>query len=171
MAKLTGSNFHWLGDNDAQRHGDLCAHGHVRLEFDGGVIEDDCTISASALQFLRTLQEDHVAIYDDEQMMPCCGHFMVPSDDKTSVYISGCPYGTDFDVRHEAGAVVIGTREAEYHLDPGEYRAAVLAFAEQVEAFYRASPPRSLDERDQFSRDGYEAFWCEWRRLKQAAKR
>lgn len=140
----------------------------MRLEFDGGVIEDDFTASASALQFLRTLQEDHVAIYDDEQMMPCCGHFMVSSDDKASVYISGCPNGTDFDVRREAGAVVICTREAKYHLDPSEYRAAVLTFVEQVETFYRESPPRDLDGRDQFSRDGYEAFWCEWRRLKQA---
>ena len=170
MICLTVSNFYWLGDTPEQQCTDLCAHGHLRFAFPGIVLEDDCTVSASAMQFLRTLTEDHIAKYDDEQMMPCCGHFMIPSDDKTRVTITGCPNGTDFDVLHRGDSVIIRTKTAEYPLDPSEYPTAVLALVEQVEAFYQESPLRALDTHDQFSRDGYDAFWHEWYDRKRQTK-
>ena len=95
---------------------------------------------------------------------------MVASADGQTVYIGGCANGTDFDVLHRDGAVVIRTKEEEFCLPPHEYRTAVLRFAAQVEDFYTQSPPRALARHDQFAKNGYAAFWREWSWRKTAAE-
>lgn len=37
------------------------------------VITDCCTVSAAALQLLKTIDDDHLLPSENQQMLPCCG--------------------------------------------------------------------------------------------------
>ena len=86
---------------------------------------------------------------------------MIPSEDKTTVSISGCSNGIDFNIIHEDDHITVVTADnAEYHIPFEEYKNAVISFAEQVMDFYKTNPPRAFN--DDFDRDGYGAFVTEW---------
>ena len=76
--------------------------------------EYDATISATALYLLKTLTENHI-INTDNQMLPCCGHLMIPKETLDNVTILGCPNGIDWSVIHDENSVILeledGTRE------------------------------------------------------------
>lgn len=153
----------WICDNPDDPN-DLCLHGHVRAEIGERVLEDDGTVSATALYLLKTLTEDKLMAPHDIQMIPCCGHFMIANDDLTNVTILGCDKGTDWSTIHTADGVKIilpTGEETEISLD--EYKAEVLAFADSIEAFYQSCTPKNLPK-DEFVRNGYIAFWNEWHR-------
>ena len=44
-----------------------------------------------------------------------------------------------------------------------EYREEVIRFTDLIEDYYRTCPPKVLPK-DEFDRNGYLAFWNEWRR-------
>lgn len=47
-----------------------------------------------------------------------------------------------------------------------EYREEVFRFADEVEAFYNQCYPKVLPN-DEYTQDGYTAFWNEWHRRRQ----
>lgn len=165
---IDAHGFHWI-DGSADDPQDLCLHGHAVAKIGDAVLEYDCTVSATALRLLKTLAEDHVFCGDDQQMLPCCGHFLVPNDDLTNVgYIGGCTNGVDWSVLHEGGMIKIVLEDGRTEtVDPCAYREAVFRFADKVEAFYHTCTPRVLPE-DEFERNGYIAFWNEWNRRRHA---
>ena len=115
------------------------------------------------LYLLKTLTEDHI-IYEDEQLLPCCGHFYVPDAGLENVVIIGCPNGIDWTVRHRGEEVVLTLESgAETAISLEEYRQEVYRFADKIEEYYRSCSPKIMPE-DPFSRDGYTAFWNEWHR-------
>ncbi len=125
-------------------------------------------IDATALQLLKSLTADHT-LNNDSQMLPCCGHFLVPDEAGETVYISGCPYGEDWTVRHVDEAVELILEDGyTVTVSLEEYRREVLAFVRKIEDFYNAAPPRPLPE-DDFARKGYQSFWREWHRRKEQA--
>ena len=162
---IEATRLHWLNDDGADDPTDLCLHGHVIARFGSAVLEDDCTVSTTALRLLKTLEEDHPYRGDDEQMLPCCGHFLVPSDDlQTVTYIGGCFNGTDWALLHDEGYIRIVLADGrEFSIDPDEYRAEVFRFADAIKAYYDSCLPKILPN-DEFSRNGYIAFWNEWQR-------
>ena len=159
--KIDVTDFEWIdGPEDDPK--DLCLHGKVTAYIGDEILEDHGTISASALYLLRSLTQDHKT-GEENQMIPCCGHFMVANDDLTEVWISGCPYGTDWLVEQVSGGVKITTDSGKETFVPmDEYRAEVFRFADKVEAYYKACLPKK--PHDEFSRNGYTAFWNEWHR-------
>jgi hypothetical protein len=84
---------------------------------------------------------------------------------------TGCNVGVNPDVIHSAGMVTIrGEDGNEATVTEIEWRDAVVAFVDTVQAFYDASPPREpLD--DDFEDAGWLAFWQEWRERRAAALR
>ena len=93
MFQIDVTELEWIkGPEDDPE--DLCLHGKVTARIGDEVLEDHGTVSASALYLLRSLTEDHET-GQENQMIPCCGHFLVANEDLTEVWISGCPYGTD----------------------------------------------------------------------------
>ena len=86
LFKICIEDLYWI-DGSKDNPDDLCLHGKMytvigeqKLVHDGSV-----TVSASALYFLKTLTEDHI-INKDNQMMPCCGHMIIPNEDgKTAI--------------------------------------------------------------------------------------
>ena len=142
---------------------DLCCHGKVTAQIGSETIQDDGTVSATALYLLRSLTEDHQWKEGlDNQMIPCCGHFLIANEDLTQVTVLGCPNGTDWKVEHVPNGVNLITESGNVTFVPiEEYREEVYRFADKVEAFYRQCTPKLLPS-DIFARNGYAAFWNEW---------
>lgn len=158
-------NLRWIdGGRDGRE--DLCAHGDVTVLVGDMTLYDTCCASASAMRMLRTLSDAHAIEKSDtgQQMLPCCGFNLYADESLETVYISGCMYGVDYAVRHLGETVVIEAEDGrQYAVLFEDYRREVLNFARQVEAFYNQCPPRILPD-DDFDRNGYIAFWNEWKR-------
>ena len=155
----------WLDGPGDDPH-DLCLHGEVTVQAGAYFFAYCCCASAAALRMLQTLSEDHLCRDTDngEQMLPCCGHFLIADEALENVYIDCCDNGVDYAVIHQGDAVELIAGDGEKFLvDLRDYRRQVLAFARQVEDFYRRSSPKVIPE-NEFDRNGYLTFWKEWRR-------
>lgn len=155
-------NFTWICglEDDTE---DLCLHGHVTVKIGKTVMEYDGTVSATALYLLKTLTNDKIMSEYDIQMVPCCGHFLIANQDLSEVTISGCDDGLDWSTEHEGDGVRITLPSGESQwVDFYSYRYQVLRFTEKVEGYYRSCQPKKIPE-DEFERNGYLAFWNEWR--------
>ena len=143
--KLNASEFEWItGLQDDPE--DLCLHGKVTVIIGSETIETACTVSAAALYLLKSLSEDR-DFGQDNQLFPCCGHFLIPNADLSAVTIIGCDTGADLKITHESGTVRIVTESGRETAVPyGKYRAEVLAFADQVKAFYDSCSPKKVPE-------------------------
>lgn len=159
--KLFAENLHFLGDTPKEQATDLCVHGTPVFELDGVLITEgtDWCVSASAFRFLQTLSENHFC-GGEEQLFPCCGHVLIPSEDLQTVSIGGCPNGIDFDIVHENGNVLLLIDGVCHTVPYEEYREAVLAYARQIESFFHESPPREFD--DAYDKNGFTAFCNQW---------
>lgn len=161
--KIKADNFEWIGGvkDDPQ---DRCLHGHVTVQFGDTVLEDIGTVSATALYLLKTLTEDKIVTRHDIQMIPCCGHFLIANRDLTEVQISGCDNGTDWTTIHEGNSVrfILASGQEEV-VSLREYQYEVLAFAKSVKRFYDSCTPKEIPT-DEFTCNGYTAFWNEWKR-------
>lgn len=161
--KIKADDFAWIGGagDDPQ---DLCLHGHVTVRFGDAVLKEHGTVSATALYLLKTLREDKIMAPHEIQMIPCCGHTLIANGDLTEVQISGCDSGMDWSTVHEGNAVrLILPSGQEETVTLRDYRCEVLSFAEKVKRFYDSCTPKELPG-NTFDRNGYLAFWNEWRR-------
>lgn len=162
MFSITLNRFYWI-DDSADNTDDLCLHGDVIVNIGDERFEESCTISATALYLLKTLTENHV-IHEDNQMLPCCGHFYMPNDTNDTVHISGCPNGIDWSVMRIGDDIEITTEQGIKTLVAlSEYQKTVYNFADEVQSIYEQCSPKKIPEND-FERKGYVAFWNEWLR-------
>ena len=69
--KNHAADFQWINGHEDEPQ-DLCLHGHVTVQIGDTVLEDDGTVSATALYLPKTLTEDKVVAECDIQMIPCC---------------------------------------------------------------------------------------------------
>ncbi len=163
---LTLTDLHWLTDGEEATH-DCCLHGTVELMLSGTEIRQQATVSAMALFLLRSLTEDRPYPSDENQLIPCCGFFIIPQEEGEGAYVLGCSNGIDLEIEHRDGMVYLNLPGVSDALVPYEdYRRVVLSFVEQVEAFYAASEKKTLDATD---REGWMTFQREWNRRKAIA--
>lgn len=159
---IDAQELYWV-NGSADDPNDLCLHGRTVAVIGDETFEYNATVSASALYLLKSLTEDHI-IYHDNQLLPCCGFFLIASEDLTKVDISGCPNGIDWSVIHEGDKVKLITEtEKTIYVTQEEYRDEVFAFTDKIEAFYNKCQPKILPD-DPFDKNGYVAFWNEWHR-------
>lgn len=159
MFKLEILDKYWLPGQPEET--DLCVHGNVRICIGNAVLEDDVSLSASALHLLRSVTQDHVP---DEfaKLFPTDGFCWTP-DGQGSIYLGGCPNG-GFDgcVTHEGDVVCIALENLPpVRIPSEEYRAEVLGFADKVEDFFRQSKSKRVS--DELDKLWYPLFWDEWR--------
>lgn len=108
--KLDVADLAWIaGAKDDPQ--DYCLHGRATAIIGSRALTYDCTVSAAALYLLKTLTEDHI-LGEDNQLFPCCGHFLVANDGLTNVTIIGCDSGVDWSVFHEEQHVRLSWRTA-----------------------------------------------------------
>ena len=152
----------WL-NGAADDPGDLCLHGQATVRIGERTLSYDATVSAAALYLLKTVTEDHI-IHEDNQLLPCCGFFMIPNRDLTDVRIVGCDGGVDWTVLHDGDLIRLVLEDGyEITVAAQEYKAEVFRFADRIEAFYSRCSPKILPE-DEWERSGAIAFCREWRR-------
>lgn len=160
LFSIDATDFEWI-DGSKDYSEDLCLHGHAIVCIGKCKIEYDATISATALYLLKTLTENHL-INTDNQMLPCCGHFMIPNETLDNVTLLGCPNGIDWSVIHDGNSVILeledGTRE---YVSIAAYEREVFRFADKIETFYKSCTPKKVPA-DEFECNGYIAFWNEW---------
>jgi hypothetical protein len=150
---------------------DLCAHGCVYVKIGSEVLSNEhsgsVTVSAAALFLLRTLKAGYNKGQYDSPLIPCCGHLLTANENSCSVDVSGCPFGIDWTIaRIEDGNIRHSTEAGQFALVSNEiYRQIVFEFADRVEDFYKMSLPKSIPS-DAFERNGYLAFWREWRAMR-----
>ncbi len=162
MFQINVDNLGWI-DNMENNCEDLCLHGHVVAYIGNKKLEYNATVSATALYLLKSLTEDHI-IYEDNQMLPCCGFFLIADSTLENVTISGCPNGIDWSVIHKGEYIELILEDGPKTIVPiKEYQNTVFQFADKIEAFYQSSPTRILPS-NKFDRNGYIAFWNEWHR-------
>ena len=157
----------WISETDTQT--DLCAHGQLKVVIGNEIIVDqnensEWTISATALLLLRTLERNHTKENPvGDQLIPCCGHFLVFDNDMDEVYIGSCPSGIDWELKHKNGTVTLKTENGiETEIDFTHYKSQVLEFVDKVEKFYKDSIEKEIPK-DDFDKTGYLQFWKEWR--------
>lgn len=160
--ELYAQDMFFRGDTEKDKKFDCCIHGQVIFKIGDKLLSDDTEwcVSASAYRFLHTLFKNHFMGAEDF-LIPCCGHTMIPAEDKKTVSIIGCSNGIDFNIIHENEDIIIVLADnTEYRVSFADYRNAVLSFAQQVMDFYKSNPPREFE--DTFDKDGYSAFVTEW---------
>lgn len=163
MIDLRAVNLHFKNHSRS----DLCLHGDVLFKIGDVVIsnleDNEWCVSVYALRFLRTLDCNHLC-GEEEHMIPCCGHFMIPSEDKKKVTVIGCKNGVDFDVIHEKDGIIIKCMDGRHVCCLyDEYKAAVILFAKQIDKYMKESPARIPE--DTFSAEGFDAFKNEFNLL------
>lgn len=169
MFQIDAYSIGWL-DTIRDSRDDPCLHGYVAARIGGRLLAyDGTTVSATALYLLKTLTEDHL-IYEDNQMLPCCGFSVYPDQSGENVVIIGCSNGIDWTVLHEGDTVRLILEDGtETSIPLADYTREVLRFVESIEAYYRASPAKSEME-DPPDREGWQLFWKEWHRRRNAAE-
>lgn len=162
--KINAYSLHWIDGIDSKDDPeDLCLHGWAVVFIGKAKLTYESTVSSTALYLLKSLTEEHIINKSDNQMLPCCGHFMVADDTLDNVRIYGCPNGIDWTVKHIGDDVILilddGTEEK---VSFEEYKREVFRFADTIEEFYSRCSPKELD--NSYEHDCYTAFWNEWHR-------
>lgn len=160
--ELYTQNMFFRGNTEKEKAFDCCIHGEIIFKIHDKLLSDNTVwcVSASAYRFLQTLFENHF-IGNEEFLIPCCGHTMIPNNDKTSVSIIGCNNGIDFNIIHkEESVVIITTDNQEYQVPFADYKSGILAFAEQIIDFYKSNTPRAF--KNDFDKECFSAFVTEF---------
>lgn len=164
MFKLEILDKYWLPGQPEET--DLCLHGEVRVRIGEDVLQDEVSLSASALHLLRSVTEDREPDWL-AKLFPIDGFCWTP-DGQGSIYLGGCPNGgIDGYVTHEGNLVRVALEDLPAVRIPlEEYQAQVFAFADEVEAFFCQSKPKVVTA--ELDKLWYPCFWDEWHRLRAA---
>lgn len=155
-------NLHFLNNNYQY---DVCVHGNIYFKVDDEVVSDGFEIwnvSTAVYRFLKALKVKHTC--GGDQMIPCCGHFMIPHDDNAHVDITSCPNGIDFDVELIEDKVKIFTDEIVHYVSLDEYKEKLKVVINDIEYFYYKNKYRKFET--DFEKLGFSAFITEWFMLK-----
>ena len=161
---------HWIKDDGTYDNEDLCSHGLIYLKIGDEILSDtetgSWTTTAAGLHLLRTLYSDYHSGDYAGQLIPCCGHFMIPSNDNTRADIFGCPNGIDWSVYHKENMVeIITDKGANITIAFDDYRKSIIDFVSDVELFF-GNPKDKVIPDDDLTKNAFNLFWTEWHALK-----
>ncbi|WP_324026341.1 hypothetical protein QSV08_02660 [Maribacter sp. BPC-D8] len=161
---------HWIKDDGVDDKADLCSHGVLFIKIGDEILSnlesDSWALTATGLYLLRTLKIDYTIDDFGSQLVPCCGHFMIPDEKKNYISILGCNEGVDWNIKHENGYVKLTTEKGTVAIISFElYKNIVLDFTDRVESFY-GDPNEKEVPNEEFDQNGFRQFWAEWTELK-----
>ena len=162
MFTIDAEDFHWI-DGSADDPKDLCLHGTACAVIGEKKYVYDSAVSSTALYLLKSLTENHIMNESDNQILPCCGHFMFADNEYENVTVLGCPNGIDWSVIHNGDSVILETEDGSKECIPIEdYRNMVFMFCDKIESFYDSCSPKEFSNIE--NERIYHAFWNEWHR-------
>lgn len=162
---------HWIKDNGLDDRHDLCSHGEVFIRIGQEIISNEDSgswaLSAAGLYLLRSLEQDCEFDQFSNQLVPCCGHFIIPNDNgENFVTIIGCPNGVDWKIKHVDKWVTFESIKGNTgQLSFEAYKRMIIHFTNEIETFY-GDPKLKVIPEEEFDRLGFEQFWSEWVSLK-----
>lgn len=166
MLVLSLLEAHWL--DAPEPLDDQCAHGKVTLSVEGQDFvtpqDGEITVSAAALNLLRTVDHDHTRespVSEGGQLFPCCGFNVLLTGDRFPVLILGCPKGVDLEIVHTVNGVVLRREDREALVSEHTWQRAVVSFADAVLEFYEREQRRNPIQNTE-DREGWQAFWQEY---------
>lgn len=162
---------HWVKDDDLDDPDDLCIHGEVFLRIGNQILSDQksgsWSIGATGLFLMRTLDVNYNPGDFNNQLLPCCGHFMIP--DKTGenyVAIQGCNTGIEWSIKHDNNSVKWVSESNEVGtISKPQYQSMILRLIEEIEMFYSTSEPKNIPN-EHFDQEAWRQFNAEWDELK-----
>ncbi len=108
---------HWIKDDWKDDKADLCSHGKLFLKIWDKVLSDKSSdswsLSTAWLYLLRSLKKDYKIWDFGNYLIPCCGHFIIPHEQKDYVSICGCNIWIDWNVTHKWDTI-----ELSVHKEP-----------------------------------------------------
>ena len=155
---------------------DFSAHGGIRAVIDGVLITSDDTsygITQSALQLLRTLEEDRLQAHgrpsSDRDRLPLDNGFLLCHDCGYPLSFGCTNFGTDWRVKHDRGQVILydpvlmatnmlQPRGLQVGIPLSEYRDKIVAFAREAHDFYFADGADRASDIPEWDR----SFWAEF---------
>ncbi|PQJ21965.1 hypothetical protein [Tenacibaculum sp. SG-28] len=162
---------HWIKDDGKDDKEDLCSHGEIYIRIGTEEIStkdsDSWTLSVTGLYLLRSLEQDCELNQFSNQLAPCCGHFMIPDEDRNNyVVIMGCPSGIDWKIKHFNEEVIFESeKRTKGKLAFNDYKKKVIDFTNEIEKFY-GNPKDKIVPEDEFDKNAFNQFWAEWAELK-----
>ena len=163
MFDIVIKKLYWIDGSDDNKD-DFCLHGDVEVNIGDERYEESCAVSAAGLYMLKSVTNNHI-IYENNQMLPCCGHFLLPDDNDETITIIGCGNGVDWSVLHDENSVSILTEKGtKIALDMEAYRRTVFDFVDKIEQYYQKCSPKNMLSLDEFSQNAYRVFLNEWKK-------
>lgn len=162
---------HWIHDDGKADKEDLCSHGEIYIRIGAEVLSTEesgsWTLSATGLYLLRSLTQDCEFDQFSNQLVPCCGHFLIPNErGENYVVISGCPRGIDWRIKHKDEEVIFESKKGtKGKMSFEEYRKRIIDLTNEIEIFY-GNPKDKIVPEDEFDKNGFNQFWAEWKELK-----
>ena len=162
---------HWINDDGKDDKEDLCSHGEVYIRIGKEELSTKSsgswTLSVAGLYLLRSLEQDCKLDQFSNQLIPCCGHFMIPNEGgENYVTITGCPNGVDWKIKHTNEEVIFeSVNGTTGKLAFKDYKDIVIGFTNEIERFY-GNPKDKIVPEEEFDKNGFNQFWAEWEELK-----
>ena len=162
---------HWIKDDGKDDKEDLCSHGEVYIRIGSEELSNkesgSWTLNATGLFLLRSLEQDCELGQFSNQLVPCCGNFMIPDESGNNyVVIMGCPSGIDWKIKHLNEDVIFESEKGtKGKLSFNDFKKKVIDFTNEIERFYGNPKDKILPE-DEFDKNGFIQFWAEWEELK-----
>lgn len=161
---------HWIKDDGIFDCEDVCSHGEVFVKIANEILSDEhsgsWSLSTAGLYLLRSLNQDCDFNQFSNQLIPCCGDFMIPDENGDNyVTILGCPKGIDFKITHREGFVHLETiNSSKIQMPFNLYKNSIIKFVNLVEEFYGNLDNKKVE--DEMYRKCFKQFWAEWYELK-----
>ena len=161
---------HWISNDETFNKGDLCSHGVLFLKIWEEILSDSksgsWSLTATGLYLLRSLKVDYNVGDFENYLVPCCGHCIIPDENKNYVTILGCNSWVDWNIKHEDGNVKFTSKQWTIGvIDFEQYKKMVLEFTDAIEAFY--GDPKEKDvPNNEFDKNWFQQFRAEWNELK-----
>ena len=116
---------------------------------------------------LEALERDHTAddrVCGSDPLLPHCAIDLYPDSASPYGFIAGgCPFGVELDVVHRGDLICLRCEAGTAEVPLAAWRAAVVAFCDDVLALYDRAPPKDPHE-ELLQQEGWELIWTEWRR-------
>lgn len=160
---------YWI-DKEKDNQDDLCSHGLLFIKINDTIItdekDDDWTISTTALQLLRTIENNH-DLKTDSPIVQHCGQ----------IDFLGCPISINWESINKGDTIIISRAQKlletnekytiyfnglETVINKKSYIDEVINFTEIVIDFFKGHNPEIEDELD---RKNYILFWEELNQL------
>ncbi len=164
----------WITDDEYEIKEDICSHGRLFIRIGDEILStynsNSWTLSAGGLFLLRTLSKDYIISKSQfgEKLIPCCGHFMLPSDDKKSVIIFNCGAknnGISWNVKHIEDTIELTTEKGtKVEILYKDYQNIILNYIDEIEKFYGNINEKNIEDGE--LKDAFYLFWKEWKYLK-----